>query len=82
MANMSYCRFENTVADMRDCINALSEAVDSGLSFAQFEERLSSDYERRAINDMMHQAEFMVELLAQLQENGDLSAEELEDLDN
>lgn len=82
MANMSYCRFENTVADMRDCINALSEAVDLGLSFAQFEERLSSDYERRAINDMMHQAEFLVELLTQLQENDDLSAEELEELDN
>lgn len=25
MANMSYCRFENTVDDMEDCINALDD---------------------------------------------------------
>ena len=25
MANMSYCRFENTFGDLRDCVNALNE---------------------------------------------------------
>jgi hypothetical protein len=25
MANMSYCRFENTLEDLRDCRDALSE---------------------------------------------------------
>lgn len=25
MANMSYCRFENTSSDFQDCINALNE---------------------------------------------------------
>jgi len=25
MANMSYCRFENTLNDLRDCLNALQE---------------------------------------------------------
>jgi hypothetical protein len=25
MANMSYCRFENTYADLLDCFNALGE---------------------------------------------------------
>jgi hypothetical protein len=25
MPNMSYCRFENTVHDMQDCINAIEE---------------------------------------------------------
>ena len=25
MPNMSYCRFENTVMDIRDCINAIEE---------------------------------------------------------
>ena len=30
MANMSYCRFENTLADLRDCEDALNEdGVDS-----------------------------------------------------
>ena len=26
MSNMSYCRFENTVADIRDCLNAIRDA--------------------------------------------------------
>jgi hypothetical protein len=25
MANMSYCRFENTAMDLRDCINAIQD---------------------------------------------------------
>lgn len=28
MANMSYCRFQNTLADLRDCARALSEMGD------------------------------------------------------
>jgi hypothetical protein len=30
MANMSYCRFENTVNDMDDCINVLYDVVYDG----------------------------------------------------
>ena len=26
---MSYCRFENTLADMRDCLNALEDGLDA-----------------------------------------------------
>ena len=29
MANMSYCRFENTLADMRDCLYALEDGLDA-----------------------------------------------------
>ena len=29
MGNMSYCRFENTLADMRDCLRALENGVDA-----------------------------------------------------
>ena len=29
MGNMSYCRFENTLADMRDCIHALENGLDA-----------------------------------------------------
>lgn len=29
MSNMSYCRFENTASDIRDCEEALSEMIDS-----------------------------------------------------
>jgi len=28
MGNMSYCRFENTLADMRDCLSALQNGLD------------------------------------------------------
>ena len=41
MANMSYCRFENTVRDMRDCINAIEDGECNDLS----------DYEVRALKD-------------------------------
>ena len=34
MPNMSYCRFENTVMDIRDCINAIEEGdTDSLISY-------------------------------------------------
>ena len=28
MGNMSYCRFENTLADMRDCLYTLQNGLD------------------------------------------------------
>ncbi len=37
MANMSYCRFENTSNDLRDCVNALEQGDYPG-----------SDYEKQA----------------------------------
>ena len=42
MGNMSYCRFENTLTDMRDCLYALEEGLDA--------EELS-DYEISALQD-------------------------------
>ena len=27
MANMSYCRFENTLSDLADCVDALDEVI-------------------------------------------------------
>ena len=42
MGNMSYCRFENTLADMRDCLNTLENGLDA--------EELS-DYEISALRD-------------------------------
>jgi hypothetical protein len=38
MANMSYCRFENTASDLQDCFDHWDETPD---------EQLSSDHERR-----------------------------------
>ena len=42
MGNMSYCRFENTLADMRDCLYALEDGLDA--------EELS-EYEISALRD-------------------------------
>jgi len=42
MGNMSYCRFENTLADMRDCLYALENGLDA--------EELS-DYEISALRN-------------------------------
>jgi hypothetical protein len=79
---MSYCRFENTLADMRDCLSDMAEAAESGLSFNQFLEKLSSDSERRAVCDLADTLLFMTETLEQFDENEGLSEEELEGLDN
>ena len=32
MGNMSYCRFENTAADLRDCLNAIERGETDDLS--------------------------------------------------
>ena len=82
MANMSYCRFENTAGDMNDCLNDLIEAVDVGLSTAQFMDRLSSVYERRSVQRMIDLLGQMSEAFEQLEANDGLSEEELEELDN
>lgn len=41
MANMSYCRFHNTLADLYDCKNALEDFINND------ENVISSDDERR-----------------------------------
>ncbi len=43
MPNMSYCRFENTVNDMRDCINAIEDRETDELS----------SYEVKALRDFL-----------------------------
>ena len=37
MANMSYCRFENTLHDLADCSNALDRIVYDGESISKSE---------------------------------------------
>ena len=47
MANMSYCRFENTAMDLYDCLQSVYEAIEEGMTLEQFAASLPSDYERR-----------------------------------
>ena len=66
MANMSYCRFHNTVMDMEDCFNAMHEAVENG------EPMELSDDEQRAFQRMYNLMEDMVvmmEEVTQMEEN-------------
>jgi hypothetical protein len=44
MTNMSYCRFENTLADLRDCY----EQIESLLEGDPETEQVTSDRERKA----------------------------------
>lgn len=37
MANMSYCRFKNTLQDLIDCVNALDGVVYEGESISESE---------------------------------------------
>ena len=40
MANMSYCRFENTLRDLEDCVEAMGNAPSlSELDMNEYEER-------------------------------------------
>ena len=56
MANMSYCRFQNTELDLRDCVNALGEAY-------ELEEVDLSNDEQRAMNRMKQLCEdFLAEV--------------------
>ena len=44
MANMSYCRFENTLHDLRDCLAAIKE---EGM------DTLENEYEREAAKELV-----------------------------
>ena len=58
MGNMSYCRFENTLADMRDCLQALENGLDA--------EELSS-YEACALSNFADVAESIASRAQQIE---------------
>lgn len=47
MANMSYCRFHNTLIDLEDCKNALEDFLDND------ENVISSEEERRKARQLI-----------------------------
>jgi len=49
MSNMSYCRFQNTVQDLRDCKEALEELEELG-GVDEYGEKLSQAEERAKKN--------------------------------
>lgn len=54
MGNMSYCRYENTSKDLRDCVNALYQA--------DVDEPLSSQWEERGLRDLLSFAKEIVDM--------------------
>jgi hypothetical protein len=65
MSNMSYCRWENTLNDLQDCVDSFHEGV-------------SNEYETRARRQMMEVAEELLRLYRENQEmvdNEELNAE-------
>ena len=48
MANMSYCRFQNTVMDFEDCLNDLKERASTCGGINEYGDKLSSEERRSA----------------------------------
>ena len=74
MASLSYCAFENTVPDLRQCVDMLhEEAINSDKPGLQvFKKSRSSDYERRAVDDLYELCQQYIEAYEQAAEYGPL----------
>jgi len=58
MPNMSYCRFENTVNDMQDCLNAIEDREVNDLS----------DYEIKALQHFLELGKVIVDYKEEIEE--------------
>ena len=65
MGNMSYCRFENTAADLRDCLNAIHRGETDDLSNFEIDGLKSI---MRMANDLVEMEDDIIELLNRLKE--------------
>ena len=73
MANMSYCRFQNTLVDFMDCSGVMSDYIHDPEDTLENEGKLSRD-ERRAMLQLFNE---MTELLGCL--GIDVDTEEFEE---
>ena len=60
MGNMSYCRFENTAADLRDCLNAIERGEINDLSSYEIDGLKSI---MRAANELVEMEDDLIESL-------------------
>ena len=70
MSNMSYCRFQNTWTDLRDCVEALEEALDEGKSLAEFFEEIGKE-EQIALNRMRSLVNGFIEIFDEMESNNE-----------
>ena len=68
MANMSYCAFENTASDLRQCLSMLMEAHDEGMGLREFIESRSSKEEGRAVERLVSIAQELLEVAEMMME--------------
>jgi len=78
MASMSYCAFENTAIDMKQCVGMMADAVDEGTGLGDFLKERSSSNERWAVKRLVQHARELIELYEQL-ENYETQDEEEEE---
>ena len=78
MASMSYCAFENTAIDMKQCVGIMADAVDEGTGLGDFLKERSSSNERWAVKQLVQHARELIELYEQL-ENYETQDEEEEE---
>jgi hypothetical protein len=69
MANMSYCAFENTVSDLRQCLTMIHEAREEGMSLAEFIKTRSSRQESRAVERLLSVAEELLDAVDMMSED-------------
>jgi hypothetical protein len=67
MANMSYCRFENTANDLADCLYTL-EMIENG-ELQEFIDNLSSDRERASYHRLIGLCQGVVNIVKTLENN-------------
>ncbi len=77
MANMSYCRFENTANALSDCLGAIEEAIENGQTMEQFFKGLSSS-ERAGYNWLMSNCEAIQAAVIELEEAEGFEVDEVE----
>lgn len=71
MANMSYCRFQNTILDLTDCTNFLGQTLDDEISYEDMINDMSGD-EIRAMMQLRKEAKRFLKYFAELNgENND-----------
>jgi hypothetical protein len=70
MSNMSYCRFQNTLGDLRDCLEALNNR------------NISSDEEKQSANILLKvMADFLVDESI-IDEDGNVDYDRIEEIIN
>jgi len=62
MANMSYCAFENTSKDIDQLISIVEEAMEDGVSFPEFVDRMSAP-EKRAFLRIHEKMSDLIDLM-------------------